>query len=99
MNVFLFLNHSTQAFFDDHCHLVGVGGVVGEAGREGRRHQGAVAILVLQTFSIERRAASGGSQKESAATGVSHGPDLVSDTLEAEHGVEDVEGDGHLTQC
>ena len=54
----------------------------------------AVAVLVLQAFSGEGGASGGASQQESAASHVACGPDQVADSLHAEHGVVDEEGDG-----
>ena len=58
-------------------------------------HQ-AVAVLVLEPLAVERGAAGRGAQHEAAAPGVAEGPELVAGALEAEHRVEDVEGDHGL---
>ena len=69
--------------------------VVGNAVRDHRRLQVAVAVLVLQTFAVQRRAAGGAAEQEAARAGVAGGPGEIADALEAEHRVVDVERD-HL---
>ena len=54
-----------------------------------------MAVLVLQAFAVQRRAAGGAAEQEAARAHVAGGPGEVADALEAEHRVEDVEGD-HL---
>ena len=83
--------HPPQAVVDDHGELVGVGRIVGDAVRHRGGHQLAVAVLVLQAFARERRAAGGGAEQEAARLHVARRPDEVADALEAEHRVVDVE--------
>ena len=52
-----------------------------------------ITILVLQTFAVERSPACGAADKETACTHVTGRPGQVHDSLEPEHGVEDVERD------
>jgi hypothetical protein len=54
-----------------------------------------VAVLVLQPFAVQRRAAGGATQEEAARAHVARRPREVADPLEPEHRVEDVERD-HL---
>ncbi len=51
----------------------------------------AVAILVLQTFTIQCRTTSCRTKQEAACTTITSCPCKVTDTLETEHGVVDVE--------
>ena len=51
----------------------------------------AVAVLVLQPFAGERRAAGGAAEQEARGARVGGGPDQVADPLEAEHRVVDEE--------
>ncbi len=53
----------------------------------------AVAVLVLQALAGQRGAPGGAADQEAAGLHVAGGPGQVADALEAEHGVEDVEGD------
>jgi hypothetical protein len=55
-----------------------------------------VAVLVLQAFTVERRAARGAADEEAAGHLVRGGPDRVAGPLEAEHRVEDVDRDHRL---
>ena len=87
------LVHAAQAVLDDRGQLVGERRIVGDAVGHGRREQHAVAVLVLQAFAVQRRAARRGTEHEAASAGVAEAPDLVHGPLEAEHGVEDVERD------
>ena len=57
------------------------------------RQQMAVAVLVLQPFAGERRAAGRAAEQEAAGPRIGGRPDQVADPLEAEHRVEDEERD------
>ena len=80
----------------DRRELVGKGRVVGSQRRDRRGQQVAVAVLVLEPLAVERRAAGGRAHHEAAPAGVAERPRLVARPLEAEHRVEDVEGDHRL---
>jgi len=58
-----------------------------------------MTVLVLETFAIEGRASGRCSEQKTTATTIPQCPDLVSNALETEHRVEDVEGQGHLGVC
>ena len=73
--------------------LVGVRRVVVHDRRVGLREQRRVAVGVLQPLTGQRRAAGGGTDEEAARELVGHRPDRVTGALEAEHRVEEVEGD------
>ena len=55
-----------------------------------------MSVLVLQPLAVERGASRRGAHEEPAAARVAERPDLVAGALEAEHRVEDVEGDHRL---
>src|ERR1700733_8911591 len=55
----------------------------------------ALAVLVLQALTVERRASGGAAHEEPARAQVARGPDEIADALEPEHRVEDEERD-HL---
>ena len=55
--------------------------------------QEAVAVLVLESFAVERGAAVGAAEEEALGPGIGREPDLVADALEPEHRVVDVERD------
>ena len=51
-----------------------------------------MAVLVLQAFAVERRAAGGAADEEAAGAHVARRPGEIADPLEPEHRVVDVEG-------
>ena len=53
-----------------------------------------MAVLVLKPLTVERGATGGGPQHEAAAARISECPRQIPGALEAEHRIEDVEGDG-----
>ena len=64
--------HPADAVLDDHRHLVGERRVVGDAGSgQASAKQVAVAVLVLQPFAGQRRAAGGAAEQEAAACAMS----------------------------
>ena len=95
-DVLLLAHHPAQAVLDDHRQLVAVGRVVGATVGDRRGEDVRVTVLVLEALAIQRRAARGGADQEAAGTAVAGGPGQVADPLEAEHRVEDVEGDHRL---
>ena len=52
-----------------------------------------MAVLVLEPLAVQRRAPGGPADQEPAGAAVAGRPGEVADPLEAEHRVEDVEGD------
>ena len=66
---------------------------VGDAVRHRQRQHVAVAVLVLQPFTGQRRPARGAAEQEPAAARVASSPDEIADPLEAEHRVIDEERD------
>ena len=71
--------------------LVAEARVVGDAARHRRGDEMARAVLVLQPFARERRAARGRADQKAARARIGRGPDEIADALEAEHRIEDVE--------
>ena len=90
-DVLLLDQHLAHAAVEDDRELAGERRVVGLAVRHGRGDEMAGAVLVLQAFAGERRAAGGRADQEAARALVGGGPDQVADALEAEHRVVDVE--------
>ena len=88
--------HPVQPALDDMGEFVGERRVVGHHRGVGRRQQHGVAVGVLQTLAGERGAPRGGTQHEAAGHLVGGGPEAVTGALEAEHRVEDVDGDHRL---
>ncbi len=84
--------HLLDALLDDRRHLVGEGRVVGMHGRHDRRQQVRLAVLVLEALSAHRRAPRRAAHQEAPCPRVSRLPDQVPDPLEAEHRVEEVDG-------
>ena len=84
--------HPVQAVADHRAQLVGEGRVVGLAGRDGGGQHVAVAVLVLEPLARQGGPARGGAHQEAPGPGVGRGPDRIAHPLEAEHGVEGVEG-------
>ncbi len=91
-DVFVVGVHPTAPVGDDHCQLVGEGGVVHHAVGHHRVEQRAVPVLVLQPLAVERGAPGSGTEQETPAPRVGKGPHQVAGALIAEHGIEDVEG-------
>src|SRR6267143_1199198 len=95
VDVLLRRHHPAQPVLDDHRQLVLEGGIVADAVRDGAGDDVAVAVLVLQAFAVQRRPARGPADQEPARAHVPSGPGEVADALEAEHRIEEVDGD-HL---
>ena len=85
------LVHALQAVVHDDGQLIAEGRVIGNAVRDGGRHQVTVAILVLQAFTVQRGTAGGATEQETAYLHVAGRPGQIAHTLEAEHGIENVE--------
>ena len=87
------LVHPPDAVLDDHRDLERERRVVRDQVRHGQREQVAVAVLVLQPFTRQRRPAGGAAEQEPARARVGGGPHQVADALHAEHRVVDEERD------
>ncbi len=86
--------HASDAVAHDHGEFVGEGRVVAhEVGHRVRYHVG-VAVLMLRPFARKRRSTSRSPHQETATHRIRGRPDQVPHPLEAEHRIEDVEGDG-----
>ena len=92
-DIVLIDEHAVQARVDDHRQFVGVSRIVGYAIRDGRCQNMAMAVLVLQAFAIEGRAAGCAADQKAARPHVARGPGEIADALETEHRIVDVEGD------
>ena len=86
--------HLIDSVSDDGCKFVGISRIPCPAVRYGGCHQQAMAVLMLQSLTVEGGASSGSSHQEATRTRVSSAPYLVTNTLEAEHRVEGVEWKG-----
>ena len=76
--------HAVDAVAHDHRQLAGEGRAVAAHVRHGVGDELGVAVLVLGTFTVQRGAARGAAQQETAAKHVAGAPDHVADPLEAE---------------
>src|SRR5690606_15981937 len=90
-DVFLLFHHPARTFANNHRQLVTVGRIIAAAVRDGRGEDVAVPILVLQAFAVQGGAAGGTADQEALGAAVACGPGQITDALEAEHRVEDVE--------
>src|SRR5690606_12094894 len=90
-DVFLLFHHPARTFANNHRQLVTVGRIRAAAVRDGRGEYVAVPILVLQAFAVQGGAAGGTANQEAFGAAVACGPGQVTDALEAEHRVENVE--------
>src|SRR5574343_449266 len=93
-DVFLLLVHPAHAVLDDDRDFVLEGRVIGDAVGHQVGQDQAVAVLVLQAFAVQRRAAGGAADQEAAGALVAGCPDEVHRALQAEHRVADVERHG-----
>ncbi len=94
VNILLrFTVHALQAVMHDDCHFVRVRRVIRDTVRDSQRLNVAVTIFVLQTFTVQRRTTGSTTDQEAASLLVASLPAQVTDTLETEHGVVDVERD------
>ena len=80
---------------NDHSQFMSKGGVVADAIGNGRRQDMAVAIFVLQTLTVQCRAAGSAAQQETTRLHVTGSPGQVAHALETEHGVVNVERNHH----
>ena len=90
-HVFAVFKHPLHARADDGRQLIAVSRVIRNAIRNGGSHKVTVTILVLQTFAIQCRATRRGANKEASRLTITCSPRQIMNSLESEHGVEDVE--------
>src|SRR5690606_10948795 len=90
-DVFLVFHHLLAAVLNDDRQLIGIGRVITAAVGDGGGEDMAVAVLMLQAFTVERGAPGGATDQEALGAAVAGSPGQVADTLEAEHRIEDVE--------
>ena len=88
--------HVGHGLLHDGGHLVGERGVVDEGGRVGGGQQGRLPVIVLQALAHERGAPGGAAGQDAAAAHVAQRPGQVAHPLEAEHGIEEVDGHHRL---
>src|SRR6267143_5718986 len=93
VDVLLLLVHAAQSVLHDHRDLVAERRVVRHAVGHGGGEDVRVAVLVLQALAVERGPPGGGADEEPARAHVACRPAEVADALEAEHRIEDEEGD------
>ncbi|ABA48711.1 hypothetical protein BURPS1710b_2745 [Burkholderia pseudomallei 1710b] len=91
IDVLLLLHHPAQAVLHDDGELVAERRIVAHAVRHRSRPHQRVAVFVLQAFAVERRAARGAAEQETARAHVARRPREIADALEAEHRIEDIE--------
>ncbi|MNH85940.1 hypothetical protein D3C73_383920 [compost metagenome] len=89
--VHLTFQHLTHAVIENHREFTGERRVVGAAVGDHRRHQVAVAVLMLQPFPTQCRAPCRSPEQKASGPLIRRRPDQVADALEAEHRVIDVE--------
>ena len=93
-DVVLLFHHALEAVVQDHADLVREGRVVADAVGDRAGQDVAVAVLVLQALAVERGAAGlVPPRRKAARLHVAGGPGQVTDALEPEHRVVDVERD------
>lgn len=88
-----FSPHPGQSAFHDVGDFVGEGRVVGNHRRVGGGQQQRVTVGVLQALTGQGGAPGGGPEHEPSSHLVGRGPEAIAGALEAEHRVEDVNGD------
>ena len=79
--------HAAHTVLHNDCQLVSKGWVICDTVGDGRCHQMAVAILVLQAFAVKRGATRCATDQEAASAHVASRPRQIANTLEAEHRV------------
>ena len=89
--VLLFLIHAAHTILNNHRQLISKSWIIGHTIRNGRRHQMAMAILMLQTFAIQCGAPGRAPQQKAASALVARRPHQIADTLKAKHGIVDIE--------
>ncbi len=76
----------------DHADLVGEGGVVDVRGGVHRGEKGGMAVVVLEAFPLQGGAARRAPGQDAPSPDVAEQPGQVADALEAEHRIEEVDG-------
>ena len=76
---------------DHHGHFVTVSRVIGLTAGNGLGQDVAVAVLVLQAFTVQRCSPGGATHQETAGLNVTRRPGQIAHTLKTKHGVENVE--------
>src|SRR5690606_12275122 len=89
--VFLIRIHTLQTVLNNDSQFIGVSGIIGAAIRNGIGQNMAVPILVLQTFTIQGGTTGSSTDQEAARLYIAGKPVQISNSLEAEHGVINVE--------
>src|SRR5437868_2974084 len=92
-DILLVLEHALQAALDDYRDFVRERRVIRDAVRNGGCQDVTVAVLVLQTFTVEGGAAGGGAEQKATCATIASRPREVANALESEHRVIDVKGD------
>ena len=99
-DIFAALVHSLDPLANQRRHLVREGWIVGGDVWHGVCDQLRVTIVMLQPFAGERGAPSRCADQEATDARIAALPDLIANSLESEHGVEDVERDRpHSVRC
>ena len=91
VDVFLIFNHSLHAMANDDCHLMRKGRIVRSTVWNRGGQDVTVTVFVLQPFAVERRASGGAAKEEAARLHIASRPRQITNALEAEHRVIDVE--------
>ena len=86
-DVLLLDEHPAQAVGDDDRELKAERRIIRQARGNGAGVQQAVAVLMLQTFAVERGAAGGGAQQKAPRADVARQPEQVAHALRTEHRV------------
>ena len=90
-NVVTVFKHPLHARADDGRELIAVSRIIRNAIRNSGCHEVTVTILMLQTLAIQGRTTRRGANKEASRLTVACCPRQIMNSLESEHGVEDVE--------
>ena len=85
--------HTTHTVLNDHRNFIHERWVIAHAIRDGASQNMAMTVFVLQTFTVQCGTARGRAQQEATCLLVASSPGHVTDTLETEHRVVDVERD------
>ena len=87
------LEHSTQAIVNDHREFIHECRVIRHTGRDGRSQYKTVPVLVLQPFTGKGCSTRSATHEKTAGFDVGCGPGKITDALEPEHRIENVERD------
>src|SRR5208282_1960490 len=86
-DAFTILVHAPDAVLNDDRNFIGKSRIVGAKIRHRQCEDVTVAVLVLESFAIQRGAAGSAAKQEAAHAHVRSGPDEIGNALEAEHRV------------